>query len=169
MTYLAAQNLDVALAGCRVLNGISLSLSSGHLVALVGPNGAGKTTLLRALAGLIPSDGHQVGGGPCRRCRCAREAKRFKAGVRCTGRRRRATSRRSPLPAAPPIRLARRRAAVRCCAMQVVDARVAERRVTGVVGERSRVALAACWRWRRRSSWRTSRPPRSIRATRSTS
>jgi iron complex transport system ATP-binding protein len=57
MTLLSAQNLGVALAGRTVLTDVSLSLSSGHLVALVGPNGAGKTTLLRALAGLVSSTG----------------------------------------------------------------------------------------------------------------
>ena len=57
MTFLTAENLNVALAGRTVLKNVSLSLSLGHLVALVGPNGAGKTTLLRALAGLIPSEG----------------------------------------------------------------------------------------------------------------
>src|SRR3954467_6395843 len=62
---LAAQQLEVALSGRPILNGVSLSLPSGHLVALVGPNGAGKTTLLRALAGLVPSTGSiEIGGGP---------------------------------------------------------------------------------------------------------
>ena len=61
--FLTAQGVGVKLAGRLVLKDISLSLSSGHLVALVGPNGAGKTTLLRALAGLVPSDGAiDVGG-----------------------------------------------------------------------------------------------------------
>ena len=61
--FLTAQGLNVELAGRAVLKDISLSLASGHLVALVGPNGAGKTTLLRALAGLLPSDGAiHVGG-----------------------------------------------------------------------------------------------------------
>jgi iron complex transport system ATP-binding protein len=54
---LAAQQLEVALSGRPILNGVSLSLPSRQLVALVGPNGAGKTTLLRALAGLVPSTG----------------------------------------------------------------------------------------------------------------
>ena len=81
MTILTAENLNVALAGRTVLKDVSLSLSSGHLVALVGPNGAGKTTLLRALAGLIPSEGAiHVGGkalsslprASCVRCAVAR-------------------------------------------------------------------------------------------------
>jgi iron complex transport system ATP-binding protein len=57
MTLLTAQNLGVTLTGRTVLSDVALSLSAGHLVALVGPNGAGKTTLLRALAGLVPSSG----------------------------------------------------------------------------------------------------------------
>jgi iron complex transport system ATP-binding protein len=57
MTLLTAQNLGVSLTGRTVLADVGLSLSAGHLVALVGPNGAGKTTLLRALAGLVPSSG----------------------------------------------------------------------------------------------------------------
>jgi iron complex transport system ATP-binding protein len=61
--FLTTQGLNVALAGRAVLHDISLSLSTGHLVALVGPNGAGKTTLLRAVAGLVPSEGAiHIGG-----------------------------------------------------------------------------------------------------------
>ncbi len=78
MTFLTAQNLNVALAGRPVLNDVSLSLSAGHLVALVGPNGAGKTTLLRALAGLLPSDGAvHVGGDALSALPLRERAKRF--------------------------------------------------------------------------------------------
>jgi len=38
----------------RVLAGVSLSVASGELVALVGGSGAGKTTLLETMAGLRP-------------------------------------------------------------------------------------------------------------------
>ncbi len=49
-----AENIDVRLkSGRHILRGISLSLESVGVTAVVGANGAGKTTLLRLLSGRI--------------------------------------------------------------------------------------------------------------------
>ncbi|HMK63528.1 MAG TPA: ATP-binding cassette domain-containing protein [Acidimicrobiales bacterium] len=54
-------DLAVTFGGLRAVDGVSLELSPGEVVALVGPNGSGKTTLLDAISGLVtPSAGRVV-------------------------------------------------------------------------------------------------------------
>ena len=46
------------------LNGVSLDIQDGELLALLGPSGSGKTTLLRVIAGLeFPEQGQVLFGG----------------------------------------------------------------------------------------------------------
>jgi len=48
-------------AGVRALQGVSLRVEPGEVVALIGANGAGKTTLLKTIAGLVqPQQGDVV-------------------------------------------------------------------------------------------------------------
>ncbi|MGB8605837.1 ABC transporter ATP-binding protein [Bradyrhizobium sp.] len=149
--FLTAQRVSVKLSGRPVLNDISLSMSSRHLVVLVGPNGAGKTTLLRALAGLVPSDGAiHVGGDALSSLRLRERARRFAylpqghivywplpaRDIVALGR--------YPHGATDPARLAPKDAEAVLRAMQTADVvEFSERRITELSGgERSRVALA---------------------------
>jgi iron complex transport system ATP-binding protein len=148
---LTTRGLGVRLAGRVVLKDVSLSLSPGHLVALVGPNGAGKTTLLRALAGLIPSEGEiEIGGHVLASLPLRERAKRF--GYLPQGHvvhwplpaRDIVALGRYPHGATDPARLSPRDAEAVLRAMQAVDVmEFSDRRVTELSGgERSRVALA---------------------------
>ena len=151
MTLLSATALNASLGSRKVLHDVSLSLASGHLVALVGPNGAGKTTLLRALAGLIPSAGEiRIGGDALASLSLRERAKRFAylpqghlvhwplpaRDVVALGR--------YPHGATDPARLSPHDMDAVLRAMQAVDVmEFSDRRATELSGgERSRIALA---------------------------
>ena len=50
---LEVRDLAVGYGDAAVLQGLSLSVDAGQMVALIGANGAGKTTLLRTISGLL--------------------------------------------------------------------------------------------------------------------
>lgn len=55
---LETRNVSKAYGPFRALDGVSMTLASGELLAVVGPNGAGKTTLVNLLTGLLkPTEG----------------------------------------------------------------------------------------------------------------
>ena len=49
--------LSASYRGLKALQGVSLDVAKGEIVAVVGANGAGKTTLLKSVAGLVSTEG----------------------------------------------------------------------------------------------------------------
>ena len=49
---LQVENLDVFYGDAQALDGVSLEIEEGAIVAIVGANGAGKTSLIRTIAGM---------------------------------------------------------------------------------------------------------------------
>jgi branched-chain amino acid transport system ATP-binding protein len=64
MALLELEGIETYYGRVRALNGISLSVDSGEVVALIGSNGAGKTTTLRTISGLLrPARGSIIFAG----------------------------------------------------------------------------------------------------------
>jgi len=57
---LEALSIGVQVSGKRLVQGVSVEVPPGHLLAVVGPNGAGKSTLLRVLSGEHPPTKGQI-------------------------------------------------------------------------------------------------------------
>jgi len=57
---LEVENIEAGYGPIRALDGVSLEVAAGELVAIIGANGAGKTTLLMAISGVVPTRGGEV-------------------------------------------------------------------------------------------------------------
>jgi branched-chain amino acid transport system ATP-binding protein len=74
MPVLSVENLDVFYGDAQALDGVSLEVDEGDIVAIVGANGAGKTSLIRTIAGMqapargrILFRGADIAGSPSHR------------------------------------------------------------------------------------------------------
>jgi lipopolysaccharide export system ATP-binding protein len=59
-SLLATNQLVKAYRHRRVVNGVSITVTSGEIVGLLGPNGAGKTTTFNMVVGVVRPDSGQV-------------------------------------------------------------------------------------------------------------
>jgi branched-chain amino acid transport system ATP-binding protein len=53
---LRAEDINISFGGLRALNGVSLEIYPGEILAIIGPNGAGKTTMLNIINGFYKPD-----------------------------------------------------------------------------------------------------------------
>jgi len=60
MSGLTVSDLRHAFGPVRALDGVSLEVGAGEIVALVGQNGAGKTTTMRAVMGIVRVDSGEM-------------------------------------------------------------------------------------------------------------
>jgi branched-chain amino acid transport system ATP-binding protein len=71
---LSVRDLDLFYGDAQALDGVSLDVAEGEIVAIVGANGAGKTSLIRTIAGMnrpargsIRFEGAEIAGRPSSR------------------------------------------------------------------------------------------------------
>src|ERR671918_969769 len=69
MSLLEIESIETCYGLSQVLFGLSLSIKSGEMIALMGRNGMGKTTTIRSIMGLTPAragrirfEGREIGG-----------------------------------------------------------------------------------------------------------
>ncbi|RUT64386.1 LPS export ABC transporter ATP-binding protein (plasmid) [Morganella morganii] len=60
MAKLIASKLAKAYKGRKVVEDVTLEVSSGEIVGLLGPNGAGKTTTFYMVVGIVPRDAGNI-------------------------------------------------------------------------------------------------------------
>ena len=72
------RDIRVAFGGVLAVDGVSVDMYPGEVVALVGGNGAGKTTLIKTLSGAHPADSGEIFvNGASARIETPRDAKEF--------------------------------------------------------------------------------------------
>lgn len=57
MGFFQVENLSAFYGKAQALNGVSISVSEGEIIAIIGANGAGKSTLLDSIMGLTKTTG----------------------------------------------------------------------------------------------------------------
>ena len=84
---LTLTDVSAAYRGLKALQGVTMNVAKGEIVAVVGANGAGKSTLLKAISGQVATEGEiSFDGKPLRRVP-AHEITRLGVGLVPEGRR----------------------------------------------------------------------------------